>query len=140
MLQQRCLFAASPAQHHYLVDDSPLRCCNDVSTALPLRRCDSAAMLPLRYFTIAMLQWHRLFTAMIHLPFDAAGTSPISRHFFSSFLFLLLPSSFLHLPPLFLHRTFLFNLFFFLIKTSVSTGIPCVCHSDPYRHTEIISV
>ncbi|RWV82959.1 hypothetical protein BHE74_00017783 [Ensete ventricosum] len=102
------------------VVSSSLRCCH-TAAALLLSRCDAAAMLPLHCFVIAILQWHRLFAAvMLLLPFDAAAASKVLLHFFSfSFSFFFFPS--FRLPPLFVHWTFLFNLFFFLLKASVRT-------------------
>ncbi|RWV94351.1 hypothetical protein GW17_00043118 [Ensete ventricosum] len=90
--------------------------------ALLLRCCDAAAVLPLRHFATVMLQWRCLFaTAMLLLPFNAAVASQVSLHFssFSFFFFFLL-------PLLFLHRTFLINLFFSLVQTPVRTDISYV--------------
>ncbi|RWV87224.1 hypothetical protein GW17_00050793, partial [Ensete ventricosum] len=50
-------------------------CCSDIASLL-LHRCDAATTLPLHYLATAMLQRHRLFTAiMLLLPFDAAAAS-----------------------------------------------------------------
>ncbi|RRT44796.1 hypothetical protein B296_00041011 [Ensete ventricosum] len=90
--------------------------------ALLLRCCDAAAVLPLRHFATVMLQWRCLFAAaMLLLPFNAAVASQVSLHFssFSFFFFFLL-------PLLFLHRTFLINLFFSLVQTPVRTDISYV--------------